>query len=416
MKRNKVVMLCALCIGILLTGCGDKSEPTTEHITENEVETSEVTADNNEQDSSVQNDEKNVNAGDMKEGDEDREKGYTYFMKTRFKDGITYGLGFNAPQDFEYNENESSSSKTILNKGNEQISVDRNGWYYEIYNSYKETGEWNGLWEEEIRDTQEVESIYGTILVITGYSSLIECNVDSCFLDYDGDMWLIQRKQAENTRSIEDILDEMFTPTENDRLSEESQDAMNEDTSSPVSIDMSTTDFSYYLGEIEYVPDIDSFEVERVFGFNMPEEYDERGSAASNLETEPDLITYREFYFSNRITGDYISVGMPENLYYIKKFIDDDVYNVGEEFRDLGVNMYTLDTLEKGKTVDTMYGTTQIIYQAAINSFSGNVEKSELALFNVNNHDVLIKYTYSIEDDTPVKGTLEKILPEMVAE
>ena len=225
-------------------------------------------------------------------------------------------------------------------------------------------------------------------------------------------------KQKDNTQEDKDNNTEETNAEliQKVQSNETEQDKVSEDKVSPVRIDMTTTNYEHYLGEIDYVPQTDSFKANQLFGFNKPEEYKEAGSASRSVEEMPDVIVYTESDFSNQITGESIIVGMPENANYLKRFINRDIFTSGEEISDINYSKYILDNLEKGGSIDTIYGTTRIVYQTATNSYSGNVEKSELALFNVNGCDILIKYIYPTGGEASFEGNLEKVLAEMVEE
>lgn len=176
-------------------------------------------------------------------------------------------------------------------------------------------------------------------------------------------------KQEDNSQKVENYQTEETDAEliEKAQTNEVEQNKVSEDKVSSVRIDMATTNYEYYLGEIDYVPKTYSFKANQLFGFNKPEGYKESASVTSSVEEMSDVIVCTENTFSNHNTGEVIIVGMPENVYYLKKFINRDEYTNGEEISDLGIFEYNLDKLEKGGSIDTIYGTTRIIYCCSAN-------------------------------------------------
>ncbi len=424
MKRLLAIILLAICVGA--TGCASEEtnvgleKETTKKADVDRMASAKAAA---EEEKTVAEEMPEEKAAEVIEAEEEvnYRKGYSYFLPTRVKDGIEHGLGFNMPKDYMYNTNESSNAKLVFNNGNEIITVDRNEWYAERYNNYLETGEWEAVWEEKIDKVQDVETLYGTVHVLSGYSELLECTIDNCLLDYDGDMWLIERKQAENAQDIETIIIEMFIPSDKatsneNETNEKAASEVSEDRVKSVRVDLAEMNYTYYLGEIDYVHNIDSFKINQIFGFNIPEGYKEWTSRTSSPEEMPELVTYNMVGVSNNNTGESMYIGLPENTYYLKKFLSSDEYTEGEEIEDFNFGSYTLNELEKGGIVESVYGTARVIYQTATNVDFGNVVKTEIVVFNVNNHDILISYEYPDDETASFEGVLEKILPEMLGQ
>lgn len=228
---------------------------------------------------------------------------------------------------------------------------------------------------------------------------------------------MIERKRTENSQDIKELIKEILTPKDKTSSKEKGKSTkmeVSEDRVKSIRVNLEETNYGYYLGEIDYVHNIDSFKLKKIFGVNIPEGYREGNTAYSQPEGMPDLIAYEKIGFYND-AGESIQIGFPENAYYLKKFLSSNEYEEGEEIEEYGLGWFlSLNMLEKGNMVETAYGSARIIYQTATDNYSGNTVKCEIVVFNINNHDIVISYQYHDGETASFENKIEKLLPELL--